>query len=766
MICNMPRCPLSHLLPGLILACQTEPGGEDSATPESSACALSLSHSTDQELDAVGLVGDFNDWDENAHPMKEVDSGLWSTTIRLEPGSYSYRFSEQINWSTKGYENRICDPAAEYLICEDGTMAWPEDGAICASGQDSLCSSLLIVEDCSLPQLQLLWLDSSGDSLVAEIGWVSGTSDRPMESMSVSLDGVDLSTSEPETGNAELIFESNRVRVELSELDPAHHELRIEARDSEGLEAEPLVHRFWSDDHDDWRQGTIYFAFVDRLSNGETSLDSSEGATHQAGDYQGGDWAGVEAALPYLSDLGIETLWLSNPQSNADGSWSGDCGESYTGYHAYWPDAQTELESHFGDEAALDSLIDAAHDKGMRVIMDWVGNHVHTEHPLYETQDWFSSQAICEDSVSGETNWDRIPETCWFAPYLPDLDYSKPEVMELMLDDAMHWAQRFHFDGFRVDAVKHMPHSVSWNLERRIQADLEHRAAGGMDSFWTLGETFDGRSRIAEYLSSEDRPQLDGQFDFPLYYALLDSLAWSNTSLAELEAALSESDAAYGDGVMANFLGNHDTGRFATLAAGQGDQSCLNDSELIQATPPEDSDAYARMRLAWTFLFTQSQAPLIYYGDELGMPGFGDPDNRQALWNHGLDLSTAPSLEEAMGQLEGEPAAMLAHVAALSQARQAYPQIWRGESQQWWMSPTEWPETWAWTRLDPQTGKGSIVILNISSETVLLENSLAWSGLPGEGSYTDLLDGSRFEATSDWVSISVPPMSSRLLLSP
>ena len=213
------------------------------------------------------------------------------------------------------------------------------------------------------------------------------------------------------------------------------------------------------------------------------------------------------------------------------------------------------MEEHFGDETALESLVDAAHREGMRVIMDWVGNHVHSDHPFYASKEegWFHPEAICEDSVSGQSNWNRIPETCWFAPYLPDLDYGQTEVMEQMMDDAMWWVQTYGFDGLRVDAVKHMPHSVAWNLEQRIQDEIELRGVGGTDSFWTLGETFDGRDQIAAYLSSSDRPQLDGQFDFPLYYALLDSVAWSNSSLADLEAAVQASEEAYGEDEQENY---------------------------------------------------------------------------------------------------------------------------------------------------------------------------------------------------------------------
>ena len=99
----------------------------------------------------------------------------------------------------------------------------------------------------------------------------------------------------------------------------------------------------------------------------------------------------------------------------------------------------------------------------MRVIMDWVANHVHEDHPS-ASEDWFNEEATCKDSVDGEENWNRIPEECWFAPYLPDIDYTDPVAMQWMIDDALWWAKEYELDGFRVDAVKHMSHAVAWNL--------------------------------------------------------------------------------------------------------------------------------------------------------------------------------------------------------------------------------------------------------------------------------------------------------------
>ena len=135
---------------------------------------------------------------------------------------------------------------------------------------------------------------------------------------------------------------------------------------------------------------------------------------------------------------------------------------SYSGYHGYWPDG-TGLEEHFGDEDALRALIEGAHARNMRVMVDWVANHVHEDHPWYtDHPDWFNDAYICEEDEDGDgvDNWTQRTETCWFASYLPDIDYTQPEPLAEQVEAAIAFADDYEIDGYRVDAVKHVPHSV------------------------------------------------------------------------------------------------------------------------------------------------------------------------------------------------------------------------------------------------------------------------------------------------------------------
>ena len=237
-----------------------------------------------------------------------------------------------------------------------------------------------------------------------------------------------------------------------------------------------------------------------------------------------------------------------------------------------------------------------------------------------------------------------------------------------MVDDAMWWATEFELDGFRVDAVKHMSHAVSWNLRSEIRARITHEAAGGDERFLTLGETFDSTPKILEYIGEN---QLDGQFDFPLYWAIRDAFA-NDGSFQALEGSVATGIAAYGDhyGLMSPFLGNHDILRFATDAANNGDGAWGWTEDWMAGGGDQvtQADLIGRQAMAFAFTLTQPGLPLIYYGDEIGLAGDGDPDNRRFM-------TFEPYLSANQQDL-------LDRVRAIGQARVASKALRRGDRRQ------------------------------------------------------------------------------------
>ncbi|MCB9677143.1 MAG: hypothetical protein H6737_18645 [Alphaproteobacteria bacterium] len=674
--------------------------------------------------DSVHVAGPFNDWSPDATPL-EGSGSAWSGEVYLPVGDHPYKLV--ITGGGFGGEQWSCDPNAVFIQCDPGykepwETTWSHE---CAPGADT-CNSVVRVPDCSKPVLEVVSLDIDRGAGSVDVE-VAGTT-QP----SVTVDGVAF----PVSGSA----------FTVGGLDDGRHEIVV----SDG-DAEPLVIPVWTDGFR-WEQATMYFAFVDRLKNGTPANDGTEGATAELGQYKGGDFVGLREMLPYLDDLGVSVLWISNVQDNAEGAYAGDCNATFAGYHAYWPDDPEGIEEHFGTEAELMALVDAAHARGIRVVMDWVGNHVHDTHPwTTEHPDWFNPPANCKDYVDGQINFDRIPETCWFAPYLPDIDYTKPEPLFRMVDDGIGWATRLKLDGFRVDAVKHMPHSVVWNLNAAVEQRLEHRAAGGDERFWTVGETFDGHDRIQAYVGDD---QLDGQFDFPLYWALRGAFV-GNDDLGGLYAAMADSEARYPDALMSVFLGNHDVARFITEAAGQGSGSCSNNTLLV-ADPPDWAEPYERMMLGLSIVFTQPGVPLVYYGDELGMPGFGDPDNRQPLWWL-ADLDQVASVDDIAGQVSFDQARVVRHVQALALARRDHPAFAAPGVVNWWQE---------YSVLGYARSAGSdhvLVLVNREGADRTLTNGLAFAGLP-EGTWVDVLTGDTFTSTGDSISIGLGARQSRVLV--
>lgn len=767
------RASLSPILLPLIafgVACQGDEKGaaadtgadDDTTTPVSCSTTFTYQYTGSEDISRISVAGSFNGWNTTSHPLAEIAPGIWGADVDLPPGPHSYKFVEVIAWTQDEYESYVCDPEADLIHCEAGYKEpWENEFAhVCASGLDSACNSMVVVEDCRLPTLAVdtLAIDRNAGTLRLDATAVSGGAGASLAQGAATLDGVPVEGAW--TGSGFAISEAG--------LTPGRHTLRLQASDTDGNQSKEVYVPFWMDagGEDAWRDGAIYFAFIDRFMNGDVSLDGGEGTSLPIGDYQGGDLQGVTDMVEYLDELGVRTIWLSNPQENAEGGWAGDCEETYAGYHAYWPDEAKAIESHFGDDAALRLLVSEAHDRGMRVIMDWVANHVHEDHPYaVEHPDWFNPLSVCKDSVGGQQNWDRIPESCWFAPYLPDIDYSNEEALDTMVDDAIWWAKTYELDGFRVDAVKHMPHSVIWNLESRIRREIEHTDAGGDEQFWTVGETFDGYDKIVEYIHQEDSLGLDGQFDFPLYYALQGGFGSTSASLTDVSGAAATSRERYGSALMSSFLGNHDVMRFTSNGV-EGYVSACNweTNDIYQASMPTDWFIFQRMKLAWTFLYTQPDVPLIYYGDEFGMPGYTDPDNRQPMWWYTGQLDPGVDVDTVASRLDTEPGNVLRHVRALGQARRTHPALWRGEATEWWVEPAEFPTTLAWARVDPITGGESITILNRESDGRTLTNGISYAGLTPGSTFEDLLTGETFTASGDSLSVYVPEYSSRVLV--
>lgn len=513
----------------------------------------------------------------------------------------------------------------------------------------------------------------------------------------------------------------------------------------------------------DWRDAVLYFVMTDRFADGDPTNNAPAAEVDARVNWMGGDFAGVRQKLEagYFDNLGVNTLWLSWPIAQATGFHEGSrpsehrCGQAsnntaqtptrFTAYHGYWPSRLDAIEPRFGTLSELQTLVHVAHQRGIRILLDFTANHVHESSPMYQQhgQDgWFNQPAqVCE--VVG---WDNAPKTCWFTPYLPDLDYRSPGLRQAMLDHAVDIALKTGADGYRLDAVKHIEPGFLPDLRQRLAERVELTGI----PFYLVGETFSGD--VVQIDAFIGRDKLHGQFDFPVNYKILQGLARSDIGLNALDSDVRGIRRSYRDPtLMSTFIGNHDMGRFLSMAA--GDMFCgVWDlyADIAQGwlyPPPQPSAAlpYQKLALAFAYIMTIPGVPLIYYGDEVGLAGANDPDNRRPM-----------VFGDALTARQDEAFDL---VAAWTRARTRYPSLSRGD----WPAPIlSETDLVAFARTLPE--EKSLVVLNRGTTTRSVAIPLASLGVPGGARFTDVMSGGVVSAAGGTLTVEVPAVHGKLFV--
>jgi glycosidase len=400
----------------------------------------------------------------------------------------------------------------------------------------------------------------------------------------------------------------------------------------------------------DWRDAVIYFVFVDRFVNGDPSNDGPPvPGVQPIANYRGGDWNGVTQKIQegYFGDLGINVLWLTVPVENTDQAGRGMGADSnmYSAYHGYWPSDVDKPEARFGTMADLKALVAAAHDKGIKILFDYAMVHMHSSAQVFKDHpDWFhplstpQGPCLCGSSACP---WESAGDRCWFTDYLPHWDFRKKEARDYSVGNAIQWIKDTGIDGYRLDAIKHVDGSWLTDLRARVQSEIVANQTPPQ-RFYMVGETYEFGNR--EFLRSfvDPKTKLDGQFDFPLRLRIVQSILMKQTSIRDLAGFLDGNDGFYGQSaIMSTWIGNHDLGRVIHLAESPPlwsdpysdgkDRSWANLPGLPTTRAP-----FERIANAFAVIFTNKGAPLVYYGDEIGLPGGGDPDNRRMMTWTGL----------------------------------------------------------------------------------------------------------------------------------
>jgi hypothetical protein len=229
-----------------------------------------------------------------------------------------------------------------------------------------------------------------------------------------------------------------------------------------------------------WYDGVIYSLMIDRFNNGNKDNDApvKHDSVLWKANYMGGDFKGITQKINegYFDSLGINTIWLSPVNDNPNGAFKEypPPHRWYTGYHGYWPIDFYNVEEKFGSFNELKNMISTAQANEIKVLLDFVSHHVHEENPYYKNhRDWFGKLELPDGRLNLRL-WDEHRLTTWFEPYLPSFDFiNSTEALNFMTDNATWWLKETGADGFRHDAVKHVPNIFWRELTKKMKKEIE-----------------------------------------------------------------------------------------------------------------------------------------------------------------------------------------------------------------------------------------------------------------------------------------------------
>lgn len=326
----------------------------------------------------------------------------------------------------------------------------------------------------------------------------------------------------------------------------------------------------------------------------------------------GGNLDGITERLDYIARLGVNLLWLSPVMTSPS-------------HHGYDQADHLAVEPRYGGNAALSRLVQAAHERGMRVLLDFVPNHTGRTHPLF-------LDAVRQDADAAAFyrfwQWPHYYRSFFDHIVLPELDTARESVQEYLVGVARQWVTEFSIDGLRLDHVPGVDPSFWVRLRRELR---ELRS-----DFFLLGEVVGDDAALAAY-----RGRLDGVVDFGLAKLLRRTFAEATMGLAEFDRELRRHERSLAGLVQATILDNHDMNRFLWLAGGDK----------------------GRLRLAATALLTLPGLPILYYGTEVGLSQRRDGvyENAEArlpmLWGEDQDTALLAYCQ-TVGRLRRESPAL------------------------------------------------------------------------------------------------------------
>ncbi len=355
----------------------------------------------------------------------------------------------------------------------------------------------------------------------------------------------------------------------------------------------PFVHEADTFQAPEWAKSTVWYQiFPDRFANGREDL-SPENALPwgskdpDVNDFFGGDLQGMIDKLDYLEDLGVNGVYLT-PIFSAPSNHKYDTLDYYS------------IDPHFGDPKLFRTLVSQLHQRGMRIMLDAVFNHIGSASPQWQDvvkngaqsryKNWFHIHSF----PVKEDNYDRFA----FTPDMPKLNTANPEVQRYLLDIALYWIREFDIDGWRLDVANEVDH-VFWKTFRQA-------VSAEKPDVYILGEIW--HSAEPWLRGDEFHAVMNYPFTEPMIEYFADGTIPASRMAHRVNAHLMNGMKQVNE-VMFNLLDSHDTKRLLTR--------CRHDEKK------------ARALLA--FMFAQTGSPCIYYGTEIGLDGENDPLCRKCM---------------------------------------------------------------------------------------------------------------------------------------
>jgi len=421
----------------------------------------------------------------------------------------------------------------------------------------------------------------------------------------------------------------------------------------------------------------VYLMLPDRFANGDTTNDVIPGYRSNTADRanrydrHGGDFKGIQDNFDYLQNLGITTIWMT-PVIENDVTMMHEFGNNVAGYHGYWFTDHYQIDKRFGGNDGYREFCDAAHRRGLKVIQDAVYNHVSKEHWFVldpPTDDWINNWPSFQGPSHREevlfdpyaSAYDRkVMLDGWFVDHLPDLNQRNPFLATYLIQHAIWTTENFGIDGWRVDTYKYCDEAFLNKVNEALYREFP--AITILGEAWVnsvVGNAYFTRNNI----QTPFRHNADGVIDFQTCFAMLAGMnkadGWTD-GVNKIYSTLAQ-DVVYKD-PMHNciFLDNHDMDRVFSVAG-------------------EDPE---RLKMALNWLLTLRGIPQLYYGTEVLMKNFKNPNDAMVRMDfpggwagdsvNKFSRSGRTSLEDSI----------YTYISKLAQFRKQSPALTRGKMMQ------------------------------------------------------------------------------------